>query len=150
MIEHPQRYLVNVEAAVLNAGRYLMVIRSEYEAHAPGTIALPGGKVEGVSTVEGIIEETLRREVFEEAGVTLDDEMHYVRNNAFVTDDGEPVVNVVFLCRYASGELKISDPDEVAGLFWMTPAEMDADPRIPPWTKTNVELAERVRREHHL
>lgn len=44
--------------------------------------------MESAALVEDIIEATLRREVLEEAGVTLAEEVHYVRSKTFITNDG--------------------------------------------------------------
>ena len=139
------RTIVNVEGAIVDAGRFLMVIRGPEEAHAAGTLGLPGGKVDSAGPAEHVLEATLCREVQEEVGITLDDEMAYVHSTYFVSDAGEPVVNVVFLCRYHSGTPMIIDRGEVADLRWMSAAEILHDPAAPPWTRTTIELAEHKR-----
>jgi 8-oxo-dGTP diphosphatase len=138
-------YIVNVEGAVVKEGQYLMVVRGEQE-YAPGGLNFPGGKVEGVSSLDDVLEETLRREIAEEVGLEVHDEMAYVRSNAFVAE-GDPVVDVVFLCRHKAGTATAADPAEVAAVRWMTAAEAIAHSETPPWTKLSLELAERVRRE---
>jgi 8-oxo-dGTP pyrophosphatase MutT (NUDIX family) len=135
-------YIVNVEGAVVKDGQYLMVVRGEQE-YAPGGLNFPGGKVEGVSSLDDVLEETLRREIAEEVGLEIHDEMAYVRSSAFVAE-GDPVVDVVFLCRYKAGTATAADPAEVAAVRWMTAAEAIAHPETPPWTKLSLELAERV------
>lgn len=95
------KYIVNVEGAIVKDGRYLMVVRGE-EEYAPGGLNFPGGKVEGAGNIDDILEETLRREIAEEVDLEVHDEMAYVRSSAFVAE-GEPVVDVVFLCRWKSG-----------------------------------------------
>ena len=42
------------------------------------------------------------------------------KSNSFIADDGEPVVDVVFLCCYQSGESIVGDPGEVDSVRWMT------------------------------
>ncbi|MFN2228094.1 MAG: NUDIX hydrolase [Anaerolineae bacterium] len=138
-------YIVNVEGAVVKDGQYLMVVRSEQE-YAPGGLNFPGGKVEGVSSLDDVLEETLRREIAEEVGLEVHDEMAYLRSSAFVAE-GDPVVDVVFLCRHKAGAAFVADPAEVAAVRWMTAAEVIDHPEIPPWTKLSLELAERVRHE---
>jgi 8-oxo-dGTP diphosphatase len=138
-------YIVNVEGAILKDGRYLMVVRGDGE-YAPGGLNLPGGKVEEVRHPDDVLEETLRREIIEEVGLEIHREMAYVRSSAFVAE-GSPVVDVVFLCRWRSGEAVAADPAEVAAVRWMTLAEIVAHPEIPPWTRLALELAERVRLE---
>ena len=96
-------YIVNVEAAVVKGNQYLMILRSEDETHAPGTLTFPGGKVEDVRRQDDVLEKTLAREVMEETGVTIAQEFLYVESHAFVADDNDPVVDMVFLCRYRGG-----------------------------------------------
>ncbi len=139
------RYIVNVEGAVVKDGQYLMVVRTA-EEYAPGGLNFPGGKVEGAGKLDAILEETLRREILEEVAVEVHDEMIYVRSSAFIAE-GDPVVDIVFLCRHKSGTALAADPAEVAAVRWMTAAEAIAHPETPPWTRSSVELAEEKRIE---
>jgi 8-oxo-dGTP diphosphatase len=138
-------YIVNVEGALVKDGQYLMVVRGE-EEYAPGGLNFPGGKVEGAGSADDVLEEALRREIAEEVGLEVQDEMAYVRSSAFVAQD-DPVVDVVFLCRWKSGEAVVADPGEVAAVRWMTAAEAIAHPETPPWTRLALELADNVRLE---
>jgi 8-oxo-dGTP pyrophosphatase MutT (NUDIX family) len=136
--------MVNVEAAVVNAGRYLMVVRSEQESHAAGALSFPGGKVEFTEPLADVLEATARREVREETGVEID-AIVYVESKSFVTSDGKPVVDIVLLCRYQAGDAISHDPSEVAAVEWLTAQEVLAHPKTPPWTAESIQLAERVR-----
>ena len=138
-------YIVNVEGAIAKDGRYLMVVRGA-EEYAPGGLALPGGKVEGAGISDDVLEDTLRREIREEVGLEVHDEMTYLRSSAFLAE-GDPVVDVVFLCRWQSGEAIAADPAEVAAVRWMTAAEAIAHPETPPWTCLALQLAEKARLE---
>jgi 8-oxo-dGTP diphosphatase len=137
------RYIVNVEGAIVKDGRYLMVVGGE-EEYAPGGLSFPGGKVEGAGSADDVLEETLRREIAEEVGLEVHPEMGYVRSSAFLAE-GDPVADVVFLCRWQSGEAVAADLAEVAAVRWMTAAEAIAHPDTPPWTRLALELAEQVR-----
>jgi 8-oxo-dGTP diphosphatase len=137
------RYIVNVEGAIVRDGRYLMVVRGE-EEFAPGGLSLPGGKVEGVHDADNVLEETLRREIKEEVGLEVGDEMAYLRSSAFLAD-GDPVVDVVFLCRWKRGTAVALDPAEVAEVRWMTLDEATAHPETPPWTAFSLKVAENER-----
>jgi 8-oxo-dGTP pyrophosphatase MutT (NUDIX family) len=139
------KYIVNVEGAIVKDGQYLMIVRGE-EEYAPGGLNFPGGKVEGAGSANDILEETLRREISEEVGLEVHAGMAYVRSSAFVAE-GDPVVDVVFLCRYKAGTAVAADPGEVAAVRWMTAAEAIAHPETPPWTRLALELAEKVRVE---
>ena len=138
-------YIVNVEGAIVKDGRYLLVVRGAKE-YAPGGLCFPGGKVEGAGSADDVLEATLRREIAEEVGLETNDEMAYLRSSAFLAE-GEPVVDVVFLCRWQSGEAIAADPAEVAAVRWMTAAEAIAHPETPPWTRLALELAKQARLE---
>lgn len=134
------RYIVNVEGIVVRDGRFLLGVRSEAEEHAPGTLAPPGGKVEGGAAAH-ILEETARREVREEVGVEVADEITYLGSSLFVTAAGVPVVNVVMLCRYRAGTAAPVAADEFSSVAWLTAAEVAAHPLAPPWTRSSIALA---------
>jgi 8-oxo-dGTP pyrophosphatase MutT (NUDIX family) len=136
-------YVVNVEGAVIKDDQYVMVVRGE-EEYAPGGLNFPGGKVERADTQDDVLEETLRREIAEEVGLEVEEEMVYVRSSSFVAE-GEPVVDVVFLCRWKSGEAIVADAAEVAAVHWMTAAEAIAHPETPPWTRLSLQIAEEKR-----
>lgn len=141
------RFIVNVEAAILRGERYLLIRRGAAEGHAAGLLSLPGGKVDLVAPGEGILEEALGREIREELDLELLPEMRYVHSSHFVADTGEPVIDIVFLCRDLGGEPRAVDPGEVAEILWRSAAEITADPTVPPWTRRSVELAEERRRQ---
>jgi 8-oxo-dGTP pyrophosphatase MutT (NUDIX family) len=139
------RYIVNVAGAICNDGQYLMIVRGE-EEYAPGGLTLPGGKVEGSGSLDDVLEETLRREITEEVGLEVQAEMVYVRSSSFIAE-GEPVVDVVFLCRHRAGRAVIADPGEVAAVRWMTVQEAIGHPETAAWTRLSLELAEKRRLE---
>jgi len=142
-------YIVNVEAAVLKGGRYLIVVRGEGESHAPGVLALPGGKVENAGTATDVLEDTLQRELIEEVGIEVAAEIAYVQSSAFVADDGDPVIDIVFLCRYKHGTATALDPDEVAAVQWMSAEEVRTAPNVPAWTRHSIEMADEMRTRLH-
>jgi 8-oxo-dGTP diphosphatase len=143
------RHIVNVEGAIFKEGRYLLVVRGEAESHAPGALTLVGGKVEffGNPDQDDILETTLRREILEEVTVEIEDEMEYIESVAFSTDDGFPVVDVVFLCKYRSGTPSIGDAGEVGSMHWMTPQEVILSSDVPEWTRRSIEKADEKRIE---
>jgi 8-oxo-dGTP diphosphatase len=143
------RHIVNVEGAIFKEGRYLLVVRGEAESHASGALTLVGGKVEFFenSDEDNILENTLRREILEEVTIEIEDEMEYIKSGSFFTDDGEPVVDIVVLCKYRSGTASIGDAGEVASLHWMTPEEIIRSKDVPEWTRRGIEKAEKKRIE---
>jgi len=135
-------FVVNVEGVISDGDRYLMAFRSEQEAHAGGTLAFAGGKVEGTD-MGNVLEETLRREIREEVGVEVDD-LVYVESHSF--GQAPPCVDVVFLCRYLSGTPTAVDPAEVSAVRWMTLGEVLAHPKTPPWIAHSLQAADEKRR----
>lgn len=81
-------YIVNVEAAIYKDDKWLIIKRSEKEEHAPGLLSFVGGKVETNVAQDGILEETLRREIIEEVGIKVSETIHYVESKSFVLDNG--------------------------------------------------------------
>lgn len=143
------KVIVNIEGAILKDGRYLLVVRGEQKDHAPGALTLVGGKVELFQNPnqDDVLENTLRREIMEEVTIEIEDEMEYVESVGFATDSGEPVVDVIFLCKYRSGTPGIGDKKEVAALHWMTPQEIIKSMKVPEWTRRSIEKAEKKRIE---
>lgn len=136
-------FIVNVEGIVRRDEHYLLTLRSERESNAPGALSLPGGKVEFSDATQDTLEETLLREIAEETGVRAGSPV-YLESKWFRTDDGRPVVDVVFMCSYVSGDATACDADEIAQVLWLTAAEVTDHPKAPPWTQESIRKAEQV------
>ena len=134
---------VNVEGAINKDGKWLMVKRSEKEEHASGTIAMVGGTLEVKENGQDALEETLKREVMEEVGIEIENDMKYVESKTFTSDSSQEVLDIVFLCKYKSGEAKIKS-DEVAEVFWLTTEEIMTHSNTPLWIKQSIEMADRL------
>lgn len=138
-------FVVNVEVFLHRDGRWVLIRRSEREAHAAGLLSGVGGKVDhgGGPAAADVLEQTGRREVAEEIGVDLTGvPLAYVESTLFTSDDGDPVVNVVFAAELPAGaEPHPAAPDEVAEVLHLTFAEADADPDLPPWIRRSLRLA---------
>ncbi len=141
----PYFYIVNVEAAIFKENKWLLIERSEKEEYGGGFISFVGGKVDKTKESVNILEKTLIREIYEEIGVEVEDQMTYVNSSLFLADE-EPVVDIVFLCKYKSGVPHCKSPDEVANVFWMSIEEVRNHPSIPVWLKRNINLAEEVKK----
>ena len=140
MTDDREMFVVNTQCAVFRDERILMIVRGEDVRHAPGVLAFPGGKVEIEDGPADILETTVRREVLEETGITVSPDLEYVRSASFSMNDGTPVVDVLFLGKYAKGEPLITDPGEVADIRWMTADEILADDETRPWLKDAINL----------
>jgi 8-oxo-dGTP diphosphatase len=140
-------FVVNVEVFLHRGDRWLLIRRGELEKHAPGTLCGVGGKVDA-DIVDGglgagVLEATARREVAEEIGVDLaGSQLSYVDSAAFVTDDDDPVINVVFVGPMPpEAEPFAASPAEVAEIMWLSLADAERDPRCPQWTLRSLRTA---------
>jgi 8-oxo-dGTP diphosphatase len=134
-------FVVNVEVFLHRDDRWLLIERGAEESHAPGALGGVGGKVEPPGAERpGVIEDTARREVLEEIGVDLNGvAFRYAQSSYFVTDDGDPVVNIVLAARMPNGAQPYpASTAEVAGIVWMSADEALTDDRCPPWTRRSL------------
>ena len=137
-------FIVNVEGAIKKDGKWLIIERSHKEDHAAGLLSLVGGKVDLKGNSGDILERTLVREIFEEVDVRVEESMEYVHSTSFVTDKGDPVVDVVFLCTYDSGIAIPKSRDEVEEVHWMTTEEIMSHPNAPSYLRESILRAEKV------
>ena len=139
-----KRYIINVQGAVYRGDKFLISKRSELEDFMPGIVGLAGGKIEAEDEeAEDVLLATLAREIYEEVNVRVDN-FQLVTTNYFEAD-GVPVINIVFLCRYVSGEAQATDPNEVEEIYWMTVEETLSHPKCMPWTQSYLSKAEVLR-----
>ncbi|WP_223700000.1 NUDIX hydrolase [Sutcliffiella deserti] len=136
-------FVVNVEGAIQRNGQWLLILRSEKEEHAGGTLSLVGGKCELEGFSSDILERTLIREIFEEVGCEVTG-LRYVNSSSFVTDTGINVIDVVFLCEYKSGEPYPKSSEEVDDIRWMTTSEILAGTDVPGYLKESIKQAEKI------
>ncbi|WP_456278834.1 NUDIX hydrolase [Bacillus sp. AK128] len=140
-------FVVNVEGAIHRDGKWLLILRSDKEEHAGGSLSLVGGKceIEGVSS--DILERTLKREILEEVGSEVTG-LKYVNSSSFVTESGINVIDIVFLCHHKTGE-PYAKSIEVDGVIWMTTSEILAHTKLPAYLKENIKLAEKMVQESY-
>ena len=114
-------FVANVVVFRESDNKCLILKRDEREKARPGKYAVPGGKLEWVNLdinnptringevidFEHAVEKLLKREVFEEAGITIKDNLTYINSVAFIRPDETPVVLVKFAAKYNSGEIKL-------------------------------------------
>lgn len=138
-------FIVNVEGAIFNNDKWLIIKRSNKEEHAGGLLSLVGGKVELEGISSDILERTLKREIDEEVGVIVKEKLKYIYSTSFVIGSDKNVVNIVFLCEYASGEAIAKSPDEVASVYWMTAQQIYEHRNAPDYLKESIKKAVSIR-----
>ncbi len=106
---------------------------------------LPGGTVEQGETFS----EALKREVYEESGIICEPEhLSGIYQNLIVKDgygplEGmkiPPIINYGFICKYVSGEDKVSDESE--DVRWVTPEEAVRMVTHPLYSKRLADMLE--------
>ncbi|MBW7953713.1 NUDIX hydrolase [Candidatus Dojkabacteria bacterium] len=115
---------INTIGLVYNTeGKFLIGKRSSIELHEPGLYSYLGGKLDYNGELQAgksmfLLEENLKREIKEEAGVEIE-VSEYLSSHAFVKDNGDKVVVIAYLAEYVSGILT-PQQDEVEELTWIT------------------------------
>ncbi|MCM3666192.1 NUDIX domain-containing protein [Mesobacillus subterraneus] len=137
-------FILNVEGAVYRDGKWLVIERSSKEEHAGGMLSLVGGTVENEGFSKKLLERTLKRELSEEVGITIKDDVQYIRNTSFLLKDGKEVLDLVFFCEIETGEPFVKSSDEVEAIYWMTTDEIYDHPKSPIWLKESIQEAERL------
>jgi len=100
------------------AGKYLLVRRNLNKKAFPGKWTVPGGGLEVDDYINlpktthdhwyFAVENSLRREVCEEAGIEMG-KLNYLLDIAFIRPDGVPVVILSYYGDYKSGEVKLNE-----------------------------------------
>lgn len=131
-------YVLNVEAVIKKDNNFLIIERSDIEEHAAGTLSFPGGKVEADFEEEEVLEKALKREILEEVGIQVEEQMQYVESKLFTSDDNRECIDIVFVCKYKTGIPRVGS-DEVASVKWMTYEEIVSHEKTPSWIKQSLE-----------
>ncbi len=122
----PKLHIVSVVAVIRNRqGKFLVLKRRDDEVAYPGKFTFPGGKIEGNDTVE----ETLAREVDEEAGLTLKPGKVLLKDKAYRRPDGQTSKFFSYLC-----EVETDSPVVISADFteyrWVSLADLAAIPQV--------------------
>lgn len=112
-------FVANVVVYRESDERCLILKRDAREKVHPERYGVPGGKLEweqlditkptringDVLDFENAVEDLLAREVKEEAGIEIEQELKYINSVAFVRPDETPVILVKFAAKYKGGEV---------------------------------------------
>jgi 8-oxo-dGTP diphosphatase len=136
-MDEKSHYIV-VTGIVIKDGKYLIAKRSEKEAAFPGLWTVPGGKLrrddyekrpkDTGDSWYNVLEELLRREVKEEAGVEIDN-IRYLLSLAYIRSDNIPTLIISFYCDYKSGEVELSE--ELTEFAWVKGEELQNYKFVP-------------------
>jgi 8-oxo-dGTP pyrophosphatase MutT (NUDIX family) len=134
-------FVVNVQVALRCKDELLVIGRSKDETHAGGALDIPGGKVDTVQLGPAVLEAVARREVLEETGVSITVGLRYVCSASFRTQDGHPVINVVFAPTTTDAPPAIPQASEVSFAKWLPFTEVLRHPDLPAWTAAYIRQA---------
>lgn len=116
-------FVANVHIYRKSDGRFLLLKRSEQEKVFPGKWCTPGGKLEwgkldltqSDRTIDDVpsfldpVEKLLHREVKEESGLEIEEKLTYLRSVMPIRPDGVPVILLIFIGTYKSGEVILEE-----------------------------------------
>lgn len=137
-------FVSNVVVYRESDGRCLLLKRADTELVHPGKYCTIGGKLEHsdidlnnpsrmngeVYDFEKAIEDSLAREVMEEAGIKVHpDEWGYVNSMAFVRPDETPVVMIKLAAKYMSGDI-VMEEGKFSEFAWVNEEEARALPCV--------------------
>lgn len=119
---------VAAAAIVIKKGKYLIIRRSKKKKRFPSMWTLPGGKLETKDYINlpkdtknywyNVLENTLKREVYEEVRVGIDN-VEYVTSLATVHADGNPSLVISCMADYKSGRVKLQE-NEADDFSWVS------------------------------
>jgi len=117
---------VGIGVFVFKDGKFLM--RRRRNAHGDGTWSIPGGHLEFGETFE----ETAKREVLEETGLTITNVRFGAVTNDHFEDEDKHYVTIWMLSDWERGEEQITEPDKFVAMEWR---DFDTlpEPLFLPW-----------------
>ncbi len=136
-------FVANVIVYRASDKKCLILRRDGREKVHPGKWGVPGGKLEWkdldmkhptrmngeVFDFENAVEDLLRREVREEAGIEIEPKLYYINSVAFIRPDGIPVILVKFVAQHKSGEVS-PEPGAFTDYAWVNAKEVKQYPCI--------------------
>lgn len=129
-------YSVIVNSVIINSeGRVLIAQRSPNESHEGGRWSIPGGKIESTGEEHDVLLKNIKKEILEEVGVEIFDDIILVHDNTFTRSNGDDVLALVFLCKYKKGEAK--PLEDTIDVRWIEKDEVD-NYQFPPNVKEYV------------
>lgn len=117
-------YSVIVNSVIVNdEGKVLIAQRSLNEGHEGGKWSIPGGKIESEGEEHDVLLKNIKKEILEEVGVEIFDDIILVHDNTFTRSNGDDVLALVFVCKYKSGEAK--PLEDTVDVKWITKEEVN-------------------------
>jgi ADP-ribose pyrophosphatase YjhB (NUDIX family) len=135
-----EKFTVVTSALVYNENNQILIgKRSPKEANTPNIFAYPGGKLEfdavdinnQTQSILNALEDNLKKEIKEETNVEIDN-IEYLHSHSFIKEEnGDKVVIMVFMAKYAGGTPKPMDPEEITEVKWINEKDIENLNTIP-------------------
>jgi 8-oxo-dGTP diphosphatase len=109
---------VAVKGIIEKNNKILIVRRSDNKGHRPGVWETVGGRMDSKTNPEN----ELKREIYEEVGLTVDIIQPFNIFH-FICDTEDFVIGITYACKYVSGHVMLSD--EHVDHQWIDPKEFD-------------------------
>ena len=132
--------IVNVEIAIVHAGRYLVTERGNGESYGAGWLGFPGGKLEPGETPES----ALIRELQEELAIMVEPPCLAPLTFASHSYPEFHLLMPLYLCRRWDGEVSRREHSAIA---WVKPVRLGDYP-MPPADKPLVAYLQEFARRH--
>lgn len=126
-------YSIIVNSIIINSdNKVLIAQRSFEENHEGGKWSIPGGKIESTGEEHNILLKNIKREILEEVGIEIFDDIVLIYDNTFIRTNSDEVLALIFLCKYRSGEAK--PLEDTIDVKWIGKDEIN-DFEFPPNVK---------------
>jgi len=128
-----QFYSVIVNGVIVNSDDKILISqRSFEEGHEGGKWSIPGGKIETIGEEHNVFLKNIKKEILEEVGIEIFDDISLVYDNTFIRSNGDEVLALIFICRYKSGEAR--PLEDTIKVEWIGKNEMN-NYQFPPNVK---------------
>ena len=130
-IKDKELHRVTSSCIIYKDGKYLITQRSLAKKFLPGIWHVPGGGLTvddyihlpkgGQDQWYGSLTTSLRREIREEVNLEIENP-EYLIDLTFIKPDGVPVMNISYMAKYKSGEVKLDE--DTSNFEWVTLEEL--------------------------
>lgn len=140
-------YIINASGAIFHGEKkkWIIIKRGLNEEHAAGELSLVGGKVEGYLHSNYLLENNLKREIREEIGIEIKENIIYLNSSGFKIGR-KNVININFLCWHESGVAIAFNKKEVDEIFYMTKKDILDNKNSPSYLKEAIILADNYKK----
>lgn len=134
---------VGIGVFVFKDGKFL--VQQRQGAHGAGSWSVPGGHLEYGESFE----DTAKREVLEETGLTIKNVRFGAVTNDLFSDEDKHYVTIWMVSDWESGKERITEPDKCLAQAWVTFDTLPS-PLFLPWNQLlKSDFIEDIKRNRH-